>query len=183
MEFYGETFDDPEEEFTLWRKHYAQQFDIEEDPEIVDIHERIDAVILFENLLRQPDLRSVELLNKAAKALQEAGALNPPLPTLPWEEGAHLNHPNSQPAAHDEPQIVSTQTESPILVNSAIQTTPPMEATVNIITETLQIQDAPTKTSKVKPLRDKFLGRCLLICSFPKRAILRCRNRATRRGE
>ena len=40
-----------EDKIRFSTKEEEEQFDVEEDPEIVELHDRIDAIILFEKLL------------------------------------------------------------------------------------------------------------------------------------
>ena len=68
--------------FREWKTYYIQQF--RDDPEISTLHDRIDAIIAFERLLREPEKRTFELLAATVKSLEKANALNGQLPPFPW---------------------------------------------------------------------------------------------------
>lgn len=84
VEAYKEVYEDAEAELEDWRGHYAKQF--RDDQEISAFHDRIDAIIDFENLLRNLDDRTVENVSAAVKALISTNSLVGPLPRFPWDD-------------------------------------------------------------------------------------------------
>jgi len=76
------------ERFEGWRKYYAEQF--LDDEETAKYNSRIDVIFMFERLLRDFNDRPKEEIVEVFTALKNSGALNGPLPKLPWEDSPSL---------------------------------------------------------------------------------------------
>ena len=95
-----EVYTDGDAEFQAWRTHYAKQF--EKDVQLSWLNERIDAIVRFENLMMNWELRTVEEFRAVFKLLEENNVFNQPIPPL-WEtaagviDGRKTVHPTSEP--------------------------------------------------------------------------------------
>ena len=78
---YESVYEDPNAELDHWSAHYNKQFG--EQSETAVYNDRIDAIIYFESLLRDPNSRTLSKIADSLEALQMANALSEPLPSLP----------------------------------------------------------------------------------------------------
>lgn len=82
---FGDDSDTTSRRFAKWGEHYARLFQ-DDLAEVEEFNGRIEAIILFEYLLRHFKDCLKEEIEEAFRALKESGALQGPLPRLPWDD-------------------------------------------------------------------------------------------------
>ena len=83
MDDFDGIYDDPETEFNEWRAFYAEQF--EADPAMEEYLQNIDVAIVFEDILKESALITVENLVERCKSLISAEALEKTELPFPWK--------------------------------------------------------------------------------------------------